>query len=122
MAAGLPPDAQLFDNLAQTGTPVFADPFWRNDLIPGRVVEPMLVVSIRVTFPEVRMGIGVAKNGGSQCTLDARVVLVLDGPDVLSTSGNSHRENLSHVADFQTTAGVVCRMLSLPKVGSWRHW
>jgi hypothetical protein len=55
------------------------------------MVEPMLVVRVRVTFPDVRMGVVIPKDAASLRTFDARVVLVSGCANLLSASYESYR-------------------------------
>ena len=55
------------------------------------MVKPMLVVRIRLTFPDVRMGIVIAKDAANLWTLDTRVVLVSGQPNLFSTSDDPYR-------------------------------
>jgi hypothetical protein len=61
------------------------------------MVEPMLVVRVRVSFPDVRMGVVIAKDAASIGAFDARVICVRDGTNQLSPSVPSDCQNLCDI-------------------------
>ncbi len=58
-----PPLPQLFDDIAQVGPTILADPDGRGQLLPRSVVVEVFVMGVGVSFARVRMVIVVAKDG-----------------------------------------------------------
>lgn len=74
-----PPYLKLFEYLAKMGPALPANPCWRADLFPGRMVEVMLVVVVLVL--RVGMGRVTAKDRPGRVARDTRVILAVTEPD-----------------------------------------
>jgi hypothetical protein len=81
---GLPPLPKLFNGIAQVRPAVFPDPFGRDDLPPGHVIEAMPMVCVGMAFFEVDMGVIVSEDCAGRGSLNTSVVAVSNRPNLPS--------------------------------------
>src|SRR5215208_8196714 len=94
---GLPPLPKLFNDIAQLWPAILPNPIWRGSFPPGRMIEAVPVVRVRMAFLEVDMGVVISKDRARLGSLDSRVVTVVNSPNLGSAPIFSYLEKLLNV-------------------------